>query len=234
MLDVLIDHVTRSTTLEELERSVFELREVLGVEHVVYHAVNPSGGQYAALTYGQDWVERYISEDYARIDPVVAAGIRSFRPFDWGALDWNGKPVREFVEEAGAAGVGTQGLTVPIHGPAGQFAMFTLSDRAGPDEWAGKRATLQSQIILLAHYVNETARRIDGDIAEIPSRALSPREADALTMLAVGRSRAQAAEALSISEHTLRVYIEGARDKLDAANTTHAVAKALASGLITV
>jgi DNA-binding CsgD family transcriptional regulator len=42
------------------------------------------------------------------------------------------------------------------------------------------------------------------------------------------------AESLSISEHTLRVYIESARFKLGALNTTHAVARAMSRGLIVV
>lgn len=55
-----------------------------------------------------------------------------------------------------------------------------------------------------------------------------------MTMLAIGLSRAQAADKLSISEHTLRVYVESARFKLGALNTTHAVARALSRGLIVV
>ena len=67
-----------------------------------------------------------------------------------------------------------------------------------------------------------------------PTKALSPREIDAMTLLAVGYSRAQVANELSISEHTLRVYIESARFKLGAMNTTHAVARAMNQGLIVV
>ena len=55
-----------------------------------------------------------------------------------------------------------------------------------------------------------------------------------MTLLAVGYSRAQVAERLSISEHTLRAYVESARFKLGASNTTHAVARALSRGLIVV
>jgi len=40
------------------------------------------------------------------------------------------------------------------------------------------------------------------------------------------------AERLTISEHTVRVYIESARFKLGALNTTHAVDRALSRGLI--
>ncbi|MEH6741748.1 MAG: helix-turn-helix transcriptional regulator, partial [Sulfitobacter sp.] len=52
--------------------------------------------------------------------------------------------------------------------------------------------------------------------------------------LAIGYSRAQVANSLAISEHTLRVYIESARFKLGALNTTHAVARAMSRGLIVV
>ena len=55
-----------------------------------------------------------------------------------------------------------------------------------------------------------------------------------MTFLALGHSRAQVAEMLEISEHTLRAYIESARAKLGAQNTTHAVARALSRGLIVV
>ncbi|MEM6409155.1 MAG: helix-turn-helix transcriptional regulator, partial [Pseudomonadota bacterium] len=37
-----------------------------------------------------------------------------------------------------------------------------------------------------------------------------------------------------ISENTLRVYVESARHKMGALNTTHAVARALAAGQIVV
>ena len=50
----------------------------------------------------------------------------------------------------------------------------------------------------------------------------------------MGYSRGQVSEMLSISEHTLRAYIESARFKLGALNTTHAVARALAEGVIII
>ena len=89
-------------------------------------------------------------------------------------------------------------------------------------------------LILLAHYFNKKALDFEPDRSPEPSQPLSPREVDAITFLAMGYSRAQVAEALSISEHTLRVYIESARYKLGAMNTVHAVAKALSRGLIIV
>ncbi|MEM6465224.1 MAG: helix-turn-helix transcriptional regulator, partial [Pseudomonadota bacterium] len=60
------------------------------------------------------------------------------------------------------------------------------------------------------------------------------RERDVLTLLGLGQSRAQAADRLKISEHTFRVYVDTARHKLGALNTTHAVAVALNSGAIAI
>jgi DNA-binding CsgD family transcriptional regulator len=63
---------------------------------------------------------------------------------------------------------------------------------------------------------------------------LSPRERDVLTMIAAGRTRAQIADALKISESTLRVYIDSARHKLGALNAFHAVAIAMKTGAIRI
>ena len=123
---------------------------------------------------------------------------------------------------------------MPIRGPNGQFALFTVSHDCDDEVWSAFTEANSRDLILIAHYFNRKA--LDFEPARQPETAqtLSPREGDAMTLLAMGYSRAQTAEALSISEHTLRVYIESARFKLGAMNTTHAVARALARGLIVV
>lgn len=233
-LDTFIEQVQTAKSLKDLQKHIIELREVFDVEHVVYHSVNSTGEQYAALTYSNDWVERYLNQGYARIDPVVQGCLRRFHPVDWRRLDWSGKAVREFLGEATDAGVGHQGFSVPIRGPSGQFALFTVSDNRKDSEWMKYTESHVRDLILAAHFVNQKALEIERGSDEADVGQLSPRETDALTMLAMGYNRAQAADSLSISEHTLRVYIESARYKLGAQNTTHAVAKGLTMGLLTV
>lgn len=233
-MEPILETIRSVRVLDDLNEEIVALRERLGVEHVVYHAVNSSGGQYAALTYSDDWVARYLEQDYARIDPVVQGCYRRFNPVDWKMLDWSGRGVREFMGEAQDSGVGNQGFSVPIRGPAGQFALFTISHRCSDAEWERYTRAHVPDLIVLSHFVNQKALELERGTDMVSSQHLSPREIDALTMLAMGLSRAQAADSLSISEHTLRVYIESARYKLGAANTTHAVAKALLGGQIVV
>jgi len=233
-LDTFIEGMQKTTSLDELQGHVIGLRDVLDVEHLVYHSVNSTGQQYAALTYSLDWVDQYLEQDYARVDPVVQGCYRRFHPVDWRRLDWSGKQARDFMGEAADAGVGQQGFSVPIRGPSGQFALFTVSDRRSDAQWEKYTESHVRDLILVAHFVNQKALEIERGSDDVSFQKLSPREVDTLTMLAMGYSRGQAAESLSISEHTLRVYIESARFKLGASNTTHAVARALTLGLLVV
>jgi DNA-binding CsgD family transcriptional regulator len=165
---------------------------------------------------------------------VVTGCFQRFHPVEWKQLDWTGKAQKSFLAEALDAGVGTQGISVPIRGPNGQFALFTATSEDDDACWEAFSRERMRDLILVAHFFNQKALEIRQGTDHASLLKLSPREIDALTMLAIGYNRAQAADRLSISEHTLRVYIESARSKLGAANTTHAVAKALILGLIIV
>ena len=222
----------QARTLDDLEGVIVGLRDAFDIEHLIYHSVNGAGDQYAALTYSQSWVNRYIEQDYSRIDPVVRGCFTRFRPLDWKTLDWSPKPVRAFMAEALDAGVGNQGMSVPIRGPNGQFALFTVSSRCVDIRWEKFKDTHTTDLILMAHFINQKALELERGTDVGEDAKLSPRELDALTMLAMGMNRSQASQWLSISEHTFRVYIESAREKLGANNSTHAVAKAIAMGLV--
>lgn len=169
-----------------------------------------------------------------RIDPVILGGIRGFHPVDWKRLDWSSKAAKQFQADAIAHGVGNQGMSIPIRGPHGQFALFTASHNCSDDHWADFIEEGRPDLILLAHFFNKRALELEPYSLPNSIPQLSPREQEALTLLALGYSRAQIAQTLSISEHTLRVYVESARFKLGAPNTTHAVAVAIAQGLIVV
>ncbi len=228
----LIERLEHAATLGDLQDRIVELRDICGVDHTVYHWVSSDGEQFGCGTYPTDWVQNYVDKDYIRVDPVVIGCYQRFHPVDWKRLDWSSKQARSLQAEALLFGVGNQGFTVPIRGPNGQFALFTVSHTCDDETWAAFIEEFQRDLILIAHYFNQRALGIAGGRVPEPVKPLSRREVDALTYLAMGYARSQVAEMLSISEHTLRVYIESARFKLNAINTTHAVAKALIEGLI--
>lgn len=233
-LEEILSSLEQADTLEGMQRVSEALRDFYDVDHLVYHWVDSSGDQYGCGTYSTEWQQKYIAENYLRIDPVIQGCFQRFHPVDWKRLDWSSKAARGFLEVSAEYGVGNQGFSVPIRGPKGQFALFTVNHTCDDAIWAKFTQGHKRDLILIAHYFNEKALEFEPDRQPEQPQALSPREVDAMTLLAIGYSRAQVANSLSISEHTLRVYIESARYKLGALNTTHAVACAMSRGLIVV
>lgn len=231
-IEEFLDRIDRCDTLDALYDVVCDLRGLLGVEHAVYHSVNRFGKPYALATYSAPWAAYYEGETLYRIDPVVLGAFQRFHPYDWKSLDWDSKQARHFFMEAQDGGVGNQGISVPIRGPHGEFALFSLSHKCSDRDWAQFLGHFKSHLLLIAHFLHQSVRRLDAELGEYELVSLSPREAESLQLLGAGLNRGRAAERLKISEHTLRVYVESARHKLQASNTTHAVAKAVSSGLI--
>lgn len=233
-LEHILEELEQADGHESLQAAIVALRDHMKVDHMVYHWVDSAGDQYGCGTYSDEWVQRYLEQNYLRVDPVIAGCYQRFHPVDWKRLDWSSKAARAFQREAISYGVGNQGFSVPIRGPNGQFALFTVSHSGDDASWATFTQTHTKNMILVAHAFNRKALDLEPDRKPEKSQALSPREVDAVTLIAMGYNRAQVAQTLSISEHTVRVYIESARFKLGAMNTTHAVARALSRGLIVV
>lgn len=234
MLEDFIERMDHAETREDLTELTFFLRDHYEISHVVYHWVNSDGEQYGAGTYPVAWADHYIASGYLRTDPVIQGCFQRFHPVEWKRLDWSSKAARKLLEEAREYGIGNQGYSIPLRGPAGQFALFTVNDHCDDERWEAFTTQNVRDLMLIAHFFNQKALSFEGDRTKGATNPLSPREAEALTYLALGYSRAQVANLISISEHTLRVYVESARFKLGAMNTTHAVARALSLGLIVV
>lgn len=233
-LECILESLEQADTLSGLQSATESLRDYLRIDHIAYHWVDSAGDQYGCGTYSTEWQQRYVTQNYLRIDPVVIGCFQRFHPVDWKQLDWSSKAARAFLSEALAYGVGNQGYSIPVRGPNGQFALFTVNHSCSDDVWEAFTGAHRRNLILIAHYLNEKALELEPGRTPDIAQSLSPREVDAMTLLAIGYNRAQVASDLSISEHTLRVYIESARFKLGALNTTHAVARALSRGLIVV
>ena len=136
------------------------------------------------------------------------------------------------MREALAAGLGNQGWSVPIWGPQGEFAIFTVNHNATDDaNWAAFTAGERQ-----GHAADLAPRAPAGEADHqqrdraADHRPVAARARGADRSSASAQSRAAVADALHISENTLRAYIDSARHKLGALNVTHAVALALARG----
>ncbi|QQP41793.1 transcriptional activator protein RaiR-like [Caligus rogercresseyi] len=124
---------------------------------MVYHWVDSAGGPIRVRHLHGCMRDRYLEQNYLRIDPVIAGCYQRFHPVDWKRLDWSSKAARQFQTEAIEYGVGNQGFSVPIRGPNGQFALFSVNHSVDDKTWAEFTELHRREMILIAHAFNQKA-----------------------------------------------------------------------------
>ena len=230
-----LDVMAAASGLDALQPLLLDLRDAYGLANIVYHATHVPGCVQAnpilMLSYDPGWVSRYVGEDYFAIDPVVQAGRRGFLPIDWDGLDRSSSGARHLFTQADSYGVGRRGITIPIRGPNGERAIFTLTSNITLDQWERTRPAYLREYHAVAHFFHERAVQLSGLRAQRPPQ-LSRREQQCLQLVALGRQAKTVAFLLEISEPAVRLYLKTARHKLGCATMAQAVAKAIALELI--
>jgi DNA-binding CsgD family transcriptional regulator len=117
----------------------------------------------------------------------------------------------------------------------GYFPTHEPSGARGAVSFAGDRepftaVEMRELSYIAIHVFDRLAeiRNLDTRITD----TLTDREIDCLNWTAAGKTSAEIAEILDLSEHTVNHYLNRATKKLDTVNRTQAVAKALRIGLI--
>jgi DNA-binding CsgD family transcriptional regulator len=224
------DGISNQPQLDAFIRNVLR---IYGLKHAVYYAPETPGvSPVRFVSYDPAWVARYFEADYLKIDPVVTAGFTSLLPVDWKEFDRRPPRVKQLFGEALEFGVGHQGLTFPIHGPAGESGLFTVSSDLPDKEWEEARKTYIRDLHILAHTVHAKSLQIVSAKTPDYKNKLTARQRECLTWCAVGKTGEEIAEILGISEGVVRIHLQSAQHKLNCLNRAHTVAKAIAYKLI--
>jgi LuxR family transcriptional regulator, quorum-sensing system regulator BjaR1 len=115
------------------------------------------------------------------------------------------------------------------------FPVHDATGKRGAIAFGGTRPVPSVQQLMELMYVSAYVyeRLADFRKADIrPGEVLTDRETDCLNWTAAGKTSAEIADILGLSEHTVNHYLNRAAKKLDTVNRTQAVAKALRVGLI--
>ena len=217
----------------QAETALEDLKQRGGLSDAAFLITNlpttDGDGTYALSTYSKEWHKHYIARSYLDIDPIVQNALTRITPFSW-EIPNPSSELKKFFGEAGEFGISAQGFSVPIRGIRGDIGVFSISADLSPKDWLDYRKEMQSEIMLLGYYYYMAC--LDIDFPENRDVVLSPREYDILSWAAKGKATFTIAEILSLSPKTIEHYLASSRVKLRAANTTHAVAKAVRWGLI--
>ncbi|WP_034815602.1 LuxR family transcriptional regulator [Ensifer sp. BR816] len=163
-----------------------------------------------------------------------STGVRRLRetttPFQITLEDWekeSGKPASaaEYIEMLRENGI-FQANYFPVHDAEGGRGAVILM---GPEADLPMTAAMELQMIAI-HVYNRLAEI--GSVWKSSNTTLSEREIQCLSWTAAGKTSAEIAGILGLSEHTVNHYLNHVTKKLDAVNRTQAVVKAMKKGYI--
>ncbi|MGE5548738.1 MAG: helix-turn-helix transcriptional regulator [Solirubrobacterales bacterium] len=237
-----VEELKSCDDVDSLKRLLSDTLARLGIAYFSYHVVRVGGSPhrlpYLITTYPQSWVNRYFSENYLQIDPLIADNPNRRLPFLWSDVmpEELSSKQRQMFDEARLVGL-VNGLTVPIHGRNGEFATLSFVPAGDVSEAAATIIYYRHLLHLVALYYHDHAARILLEQSMSPPRSkalLSPREKEVLSWTARGKSSRDISQILGVSEKGVEFHLDSAKRKLQVLNRTHAVVKAIMLNMITV
>jgi len=234
--------ILSANSLADLGESLAMIVQRIGFRHFVFR------GRYLQIRSGlreirldncpAGWFD-YCSEHgvVTAPDPMHHRAMQEATPVLW--RDWVSHYPNYFAA-ARKFGLVT-GVTHSVYGPLGDHSSISFMKGVGGIEAEREIANALSECQLIACYAHRTVARAIANgpdtgnpRAPLPGSAptLTERERECLTWVATGRTAAQVATTLSLSEATIIYHLSKARRKLEAANSRHAVSKAISLKLI--
>jgi DNA-binding CsgD family transcriptional regulator len=206
-----------------------------GFDRIIYLDVGPVH-ERVMTTMPDAWMTHYTERNLARIDPFmrycaatldsVGTGIDFLD--DHAYLD---QRERGFIRDAAVTGF-RSGMTCMIRkkGPTGA-AGWNLGSTMPRNQLETVFAEHGHLIRLAAHFSHEKLSR-SGTGVETVKPALSVRETECLQWLASGLRTKEIADRMGIKPITVELHLRNARGKLGARTREHALARALADGVL--
>lgn len=231
-----------------LERCVLHLKQVLAIHYQIhvfsftyytYYPGSPNKLKYdVAADFLLLWHKHYIEQGYDKIDSTLSWSTKTNLPIIWTLEEQLANAQsdleRQMREDSIAYGV-ERGISIPIHGPDGDYAEMVVQQRFG-ETCLAQSQLLQFDIMLIAHIYYENIKRILSKQAKQyvsdNKYNLSQREMQCLTLAAQRYSVEEIATAMSITPRTVNFHFQRINKKLGTKNKYHSLAKASAEHLI--
>lgn len=180
-------------------------------------------------TYPNEWKKLYDQANYFEKDPIVKYCKGSVLPTVWKEKTFQDVP--SLWSLAQTFGV-HRAVTISVHDFRGVFSMLTLSrdlQEISPEELYEKAGLL----LWLCHAMHAVLAQKYADNHSInPTSKLTPREIEVLMWSGMGKTAADIATILCLSERTVGFHVCSCLKKLGVNNKIAAVLRAAQDGII--
>ena len=232
-----LDQILAARSEEELRQATQIAAKRLGFPYVVFCGSLSQPGEVREVRFDnlpEDW-RRHCAD---RGRDLLPGSLRRLALEEVTPVLWcRAEPARSrSFAKARTCGLAT-GVSCSVRGPRGEWSLSSFALPCGGAEAEHHIAATLSDCQLVACAIHFAAVRIvrragDRALRLRPPGLLSQRERQCLIESARGKTISQIGQALQISERTVSFHLSNVRRKLDAANSRHAVTKALALKLI--
>lgn len=188
---------------------------------------------FLLTNYPEGWVEQVLTEKRYIDDPIHAAVMRSIDGVQWGDVGVYINPtVRQLETMAKARDFGLKnGFTFPYRFAGLNTAMFSVAQ--------ARTRPMTRKMRIVAHMLGAIAFRRAHELSfgTAPSWKcvqLTPRQIDCIALVAQGQSDFEIARRMDISPHSVRDYIEAARERYGVKRRIQLTLAALRDGYISL
>ena len=218
---------------EELAETLKAIAYEIGLRHIGYLPVDDSCDASlttAIATYSRAWQTQYFLKGYAKTDPVVARGCSALIPFDWDTLGTDDPAVAAFLADAVSHGIGLNGLSIPVRNRTGARSLVSYTSDHSKPEWVRYRRAHMVGLQRMASLIDSAADAISK--VPMPAVALSSHEEECLIWAAKGKTAEEIGQVMNVGFLRVKAHLDTARHKLHCMNLTHAIAVAVATGVV--
>lgn len=192
--------------------------------------IGPMGIEHY-LTYPSDWMVRYLTNGYSRLDPIYGVDFRQHSIVDW--QDYRDQHNESFFSAMAEFGISENAISVACHIDKKRQGVLNLLFTNQNSDWEHfKRENMD----LYKHECERVVAQYLQSFAKEPRQVilLTPREKECLYWAAIGKTDEQIANLLGTSKWTVNSQFQNAKTKLNAPNRTAAVAMAISQQLIEI
>lgn len=186
-------------------------------------------GHVLLNAWPNDWILRYFNNDYQHHDPTIGMVREKHAPFLWRDIEarrLQSATARDVMGEAGEFGL-REGYTLALQTLGGTVIGFSIGG-----EHIEMKDYERGGLGLLATCAVDRALQLR-ELDQLPlQKGITSRERRALQLAADGLKDHEIGIRMGITHHGAEKHLHSVREKLEAKNTTNAIAIAIRLGLI--
>lgn len=237
LVSFFLDVTRDEPRIQKSEDGVAFLKAMLSLyrlANVSYIAINiPKGDRFLHCVYSDHGIRQKVTTKPMPVDRLKQVGLLEAGAVDWSANERLAIELKLRTSRDHPGTLTQRAVSHHLSTLQGETAVFAISLVDEAEDATQPAAFPSAELPILAKYFHGHILRLNGHDT-FASLLMSARELDCLKWTAAGKTAWEASKILGISERTVIFHLNAARKKLDCATTTQAVAKAVATHLISI